>query len=713
MTKLINKNINIFLIKNINLSKFLNMNKKNNPNRKYSIKNKSNNISSNLLIYATNISNTFLIYYFIFSLLIIDSTALTINTSSIQTFNREIINSFLSKSSYKANTFGKTNFEIKKIEEKDSDRNLTNKSQNLNELLFFLKSNPSHANLADEFKSASQLNKEIYDDPLYAQQPFDLGFLKSKFNTDYYFDLESISNDAELNEIYQFLLTLNKNNSAVTDRTIEEVKKFASKNPKFVNIFLKNEKMAQIKSDWLNWSRDTRRTFDIIMVYLTCTICMCGLIGNILSLKVFCSTKLPRTSSRIYLIALAVSDGIFLITHFLDKTCKEIVDLWKIDFPINITDQKQTMCRSFALLRNTCRAISPWLIVAFTFERFLVVIYPHHSSLISKPVLAKRFILIIIILSVLVSMYAPILTGVTLTPKRRLKDQNVVERYTKSPVYLNYLKQEYFKSSCDILTDYRKIYLYLTIFYTFIVIILPLAIVSILNAIIISRLYKSTDQWLRAKLELHEQELSYKDIRDKKMQVENFKITLTLIIISASFIFLTIPYVINYYVMNFYFIRYGDQLQLLILMQKITELMYILNHSINFFLYIVTRNSFRRVLKEKLYCNCFSIKTYMNANQIGRHRQAINASQTVLPVETRSVTPRRASPIGPSEEADRNQNDSVRQNLDKNVIDPETYENYWDNFNKSSVKKPSVKRSNSPKPSKFILLNSKKSNYLS
>ncbi|RNA06783.1 thyrotropin-releasing hormone receptor [Brachionus plicatilis] len=684
------------------------MNKKNYPNRKFCIQNKSKKISSNLLIYATSSLNTFLICNFIFSLLIIHSTAQAINNTSIQSFNKDIFKSFLSKSSYQANTFDKINFGAKKIEEKDSTLNSTNKTLNLNELLFLLKSNPSHANLVNEFRSASQVNKEVYEDPAIAQHPFDLGFLKSKLNSDYYFDLESISSDAELNEIYQFLLKLNKNNSDITDRTIEEVKKFASKNPKFVNIFLKNEKMSHIKSEWLNWSRDTRRTFDMIMVFLTCIICMSGLVGNILSLKVFCSTKLPRTSSRIYLIALAVSDGIFLVTHFLDKTCKEIVDLWKIDFPINITDQKQTMCRSFALLRNVCRAISPWLIVAFTFERFLVVIYPHHSSLISKPVLAKRFICVIILLSILVSMYAPILTGVTLTPKRRLKNQNAIERYTKSPAYLNYLKQEFFKSSCDILTDYRKIYLYLTIFYTFVVIIMPLAIVSILNTIIIWRMYKSTDQWIRAKLELHEQELSYKDIRDKKVQVENFKITLTLIIISASFIFLTLPYVINYYILNFYFIRYGDQLQLLILIQKVTELMYILNHSINFFLYIVTRNSFRRVLKEKLYCSCFKSRSYVAVNHVVRHRQTTNANLIAMPNEPRPMSSKKASLNAICEET---KADSNKIKVDKNVIDPQTYENYWNDFSESSLKKSSFKcKDGSQKPSKFFLLRAKTSN---
>lgn len=345
----------------------------------------------------------------------------------------------------------------------------------------------------------------------------------------------------------------------------------------------------------------SKKLFNEICVYITVLICLTGLVGNILSLKVFCSTKLPRTSSRAYLIALTISDAVFLITHFIDNTCKEIVDLWQLEFPINLTDQKQTMCRSFALLRNACRAASPWIIVAFTLERFLVVIFPHHSNIISKPLLAKRFIFAIIFLSVLISLYVPMLSGLVQIPnykKFQKKGKHQVFSSllsTSSPMLSNYYNQNFFRKSCDVLADYRTIYLYFTLVYTIIVILIPLIIVSLFNTLLIVKLYKSNDQWTSAKLELHEQELSYKEIRDKKVQIENLKITWTLIIISVSFIFLTLPHVITYFVGNILYMKLAVQDKLLYKFQKITELFYIFNHSINFFLYVVTRHSFRKV----------------------------------------------------------------------------------------------------------------------
>ncbi|CAF0851816.1 unnamed protein product [Brachionus calyciflorus] len=677
------------------------MNKKNHPNKQIQTS------SSNFLILANKSELAKLKYlYFLFFVFCLFTTTNSIRTTTAASPKLAQYLNLKSKLEYNSNNI----FDSIENESQSPNRNSNNNRKNLSEFFFLLKSNPLHASQnPDRINEYSAYEKETN----YLHQLNLNSFLKPSLNIDSY-DLS----DAEL---YELLVKINKNNS-LSDQLIEEISNFVSKKPQYLNYFLTNENMnLTSSSEWFNLSPQNKRLFNIIVVFLTSFICITGLIGNILSLKVFCSTKLPRTSSRIYLIALTVSDAIFLVTHFLDKTCKDIVDLWKIDFPLNITDQKQTMCRSFALLRNTCRAISPWLIVAFTVERFLVVIFPHHSSIISKPLLAKRFICIIITLSVLISLYAPILIGVTQTPKRKLKNLNHLEPFTTSPLYFNYLKQFYFKPSCDVLTSYRHIYLHLTFFYTFIVIIMPLGIVSVLNTILISRLYKSTDQWTRAKLELHEQELSYKEIRDKKMQVENFKVTWTLIIISVSFIFLTLPYVITYFIANVYYIKNSVQIKPLFLIQKITELMYILNHSINFFLYVVTRNSFRRVLKEKLQCDCFNLKSYMisNVNLMAKnhHHLSHNISSNDRKISASNVLSdgvaggmvERPSLL---EIKQVNHNVNINNNSSKkSVIDPQTYENYWDNFKGNSIKKNSIKQnanSENTKGLKIALLNKKK-----
>ena len=71
-------------------------------------------------------------------------------------------------------------------------------------------------------------------------------------------------------------------------------------------------------------SNYTRDLIIEINIYMTVFICLSGIVGNLLSLKVFCSTKIPPTSTRIYLIFLTLTDSLFLLIHLLDDTCKEI-----------------------------------------------------------------------------------------------------------------------------------------------------------------------------------------------------------------------------------------------------------------------------------------------------------------------------------------------------------------------------------------------------
>ena len=99
---------------------------------------------------------------------------------------------------------------------------------------------------------------------------------------------------------------------------------------------------------------------------------------------------------------------------------------YHIQYPLNLIDQKLGICRAFALIRSTCRCASPWIIVVFTLERFLVVYYPKHSNVFSRPQLAKRLIWIIMILSVLVSLYSPYLSGIIITKKSGIQ----VKAYT-------------------------------------------------------------------------------------------------------------------------------------------------------------------------------------------------------------------------------------------------------------------------------------------
>ncbi len=105
--------------------------------------------------------------------------------------------------------------------------------------------------------------------------------------------------------------------------------------------------------------------------------------------------------------------------------------------------------------------------------------------------------------------------------------------------------------------------------------------------------------------------MSYKELRDKKVQIENWKITWTLIIISVSFILLTLPHTVLYFIWTIPKLSKDDQSSSWFIfnispnVMKFTELLYVLNHAFNFFLYTITRNSFRNILKDQFRVDWF------------------------------------------------------------------------------------------------------------
>lgn len=105
---------------------------------------------------------------------------------------------------------------------------------------------------------------------------------------------------------------------------------------------------------------------DFLTFYYTPILVIVGSIGNILSALVFFNTKLKKLSSSYYLAALGISDTCFLIGLFIT---------WLSFFGIHIYT-REVFCQLFTFSSGLSSFLSVWYVVAFTFERFIVVLYP-------------------------------------------------------------------------------------------------------------------------------------------------------------------------------------------------------------------------------------------------------------------------------------------------------------------------------------------------
>ena len=112
---------------------------------------------------------------------------------------------------------------------------------------------------------------------------------------------------------------------------------------------------------------------DKIVVVLAPMIVLFGLIGNILAAVILLRKRFRSRSITIYLLTLAVTDSIFLLSNTMLAWAVEIMTKVKLQ---SFTDIGCKFNKYFLLVS---RAISAWVIVVLTVERFLATSIPHIS----------------------------------------------------------------------------------------------------------------------------------------------------------------------------------------------------------------------------------------------------------------------------------------------------------------------------------------------
>lgn len=125
-------------------------------------------------------------------------------------------------------------------------------------------------------------------------------------------------------------------------------------------------------------SSDDERVMTSIRVFFAAslTLVVSGLIGNTLSVLVFSSTEMRQLSSNVYLLALAVSDSVYLVSVLVGRLLTAARCWFFPHAPIDLVNHSQFFCVAQQYLSDLFADYSTCLILAFTVERGLAVFYP-------------------------------------------------------------------------------------------------------------------------------------------------------------------------------------------------------------------------------------------------------------------------------------------------------------------------------------------------
>jgi hypothetical protein len=163
---------------------------------------------------------------------------------------------------------------------------------------------------------------------------------------------------------------------------------------------------------------------------------------------------------------------------------------------------------------------------------------------------------------------------------------------------------------CDIMNKFKKIYFYLTIIYGNLTLTFPILIVCIVNILTVRQLLRAG----RLRKKQQQQQLSQTKKFDSanneyvnmivKNQLENDKVTWMLVVISITFGILNFPYFILWLAVCIIRVRGKTPSDIIESAKMVSEVFHILNYSLYFFLYVISRRSFRKVLIEKMRWRC-------------------------------------------------------------------------------------------------------------
>ena len=293
----------------------------------------------------------------------------------------------------------------------------------------------------------------------------------------------------------------------------------------------------------------------IIRRWVTIAVSSIGIFTNTLTVGVLCRSTMPKTSCTLIIICLAVFDGMACVCNTLYLMNNFYLD-WILD--------SQAWCKIINLGTSWFEVGSVWILVAVTAERFVAVRFPLRVSTICTRKNAIVTLTVIILVSLLTSIYAPVFM-------------------IKAPDH----------DGCIFDSQYTHfIFVYTWTVVNTLNSYIPMLLICIFNVGIIHAMKKAGKMQTKISTASSSQSVSM-----------SRQITRMCVAVSVTFIVCILPITVASPVYHF-LVDFNDPVgyATLTLLSYLSWLLLTFNHTINFFLYIITGKRFRREFKSAVLC---------------------------------------------------------------------------------------------------------------
>ncbi len=310
----------------------------------------------------------------------------------------------------------------------------------------------------------------------------------------------------------------------------------------------------------------------MIHLYASLACVIVGLIGNMLSVLVFSSKDMWPIASNFYLLMLAVSDSMYLLSVFLGRTLTTLRCLYFNDKRIDIINRNAIFCKLFQFMLDLFSDYSTCLIMAFTIERYIACYLPLRYKELCTVWRAKMYCFMILIF-----------IAICIAPSHFLC-MDIHDHF----------------DVCIIQPAYETIFFILYVIEMLIFRIIAVLIIIVLNIFVLIKVTKVQKANKR-----RSSKARHIKNKTKRHEHHNKQLTIILILISTTYTILFIPVVVTFVLWK---LARSNMVVLsihhLYIAKTFAETLYVLGFTINFFLYAVSGRTFRKQLKLILCQSC-------------------------------------------------------------------------------------------------------------
>ncbi|OWF52805.1 thyrotropin-releasing hormone receptor-like [Mizuhopecten yessoensis] len=347
-------------------------------------------------------------------------------------------------------------------------------------------------------------------------------------------------------------------------------------------IILNNQSLT-----WINGRGSLGHDF---FTYFTPVIFTIGLVGNILSLRVFLTKNMRKLSASVYLAALSVADLMALCFYVLTEWIRRGIPVESGQVTAPFLEQNG-VCQILVYLQYISRFLCAWLVACFTLERYIGVCHPLKRKDICDVRSSRKIVFTLIITAFIVCSFKPFLS------------ESVVAGNYNAP-------------TCTRSQAHADLSFVFDCVFGVSITFLPFVIITVLNAFIIRKLLIRNKRHRECKVITEE-------------SIIRLEFTFILIAISFCFIAFNVPYSVVWYKLfvlsrdRFEKFNFLDTQDLL----NFTRTIFYINYCINFFLYSITGAYFRKELKMLF---TYKSKAYQNYHRCSVHNSNSNTPQSWL-----------------------------------------------------------------------------------